>query len=312
MIYLIDSSIYIFRAWQTLPPSITNSHGEQANAVHGFTDTLAHILAEKQPDYIACAFDKSSGTGERYSIYPDYKANREPPPPELEIQFDRCMQVATAMGVPVFSSTQVEADDIIGSFAKLAHQREQKVTIISADKDLAQFIGEGDCYWNLTRKEQYDYRQLTKRFKVLPEQIADMLALCGDKVDNVPGIPGVGPTTAARLLRKWDTLEGVIDNQERIAKMHFRGAPRVANLVAEHVDTIRLARQLTGLIVDKSLPGSLNALKRQLPSNMSVAKKLIDAGVSEQRAHKLALRIEPANKPSTQAASTQSASNKCK
>lgn len=292
MLYLIDCSIYIFRAWQTLPPSIINTHGEQANAVHGFTDTLAYILAEKKPEYIACTFDKSSGTGERYKIFPEYKANRQPAPPELKLQFDRCMEVAAAMGIPIFSSTKVEADDIIGSFAQIAHEAKEKVTIVSADKDLAQFIGEGDCYWNLARKEQYDYRQLTKRFKVLPEQMADMLALCGDKVDNVPGIPGVGPTTAARLLRKWDTLDGVIDNQERIAKMHFRGAPRVAALVAEHIETVRLARKLTGLIVDDSLPTTLEALKRQVLSNNVVATNLIKAGIDETRAHKLALNVE--------------------
>ena len=291
MLYLIDSSIYVFRAWQTLPASITNTHDEQSNAVHGFTDTLAHILREKQPDYIACAFDKSSGTGERYSIYPEYKANREPAPPELKIQFERCMEVAQAMGIPVFSSTRVEADDIIGSFAQLAQNSGRSVTIVSADKDLTQFIGPDDIFWNLARKEQLNYRQLTKRFKVFPEQIADMLALCGDKVDNIPGIPGVGPTTAAKLLKKWKTLDGVIDNSGAIANMQFRGAPRVALLVEEHIDTIRLARQLTGLVVDKSLPTSIAKLKRKMLTANTVAKRLVQAGTSEQRAKRLAESI---------------------
>jgi len=291
MLYLVDCSIYIFRAWQTHSPSIINTHGEQANAVHGFTDTLAQILTDKQPEYMACAFDKSSGIGERNNIFPEYKANREPAPPELKVQFDRCMEVASAMGIPIFASTKVEADDIIGSFAAVAHQSKQPVTIISADKDLAQFIGDDDIYWNLGRKEQFTYLQLTKRFKVFPEQMADMLALCGDKVDNIPGIPGVGPTTAARLLRKWETLEGVIANQAAVAKMHFRGAPRVASLIAEHIDTIRLARQLTGLIHDDALPNSISELKRQpVPTNIMI-EKLQSAGVSEQRANRLALSI---------------------
>lgn len=284
MLYLIDSSIYIFRAWQTLPASITNTHGEQANAVHGFTATLATILTDRQPTHIVCAFDKSSGTGERYKIFPQYKANREPAPPELKIQFDRCMQVAQAMGVATFSSTQVEADDIIGSFAEVAHKAKSPVTIVSADKDLAQFIHEGDCYWNYAKKQQFNYRQLSKHFKLLPEQIADMLALCGDKVDNIPGIPGVGPTTAARLLKKWETLEGVIENRDAIAKMHFRGAPRVGALVSEHIDTIRLARKLTGLIEDTSLPKTMGKLKRKKPTAKQIAQQLMDAGISEQRA----------------------------
>ena len=164
MLYLIDSSIYIFRAWQTLPSSIVNTHGEQANAVHGFTDTLVQILIDKKPEYMACAFDKSSKTGTRYKIYPQYKANRNPVPPELKVQIDRCMEIANALGVPIFSSTQVEADDIIGSFAQVAHQAHQPVTIVSADKDLVQYIGEGDIYWNLARKQQWNYLQLSKQF----------------------------------------------------------------------------------------------------------------------------------------------------
>lgn len=293
MLYLIDSSIYIFRAWQTLPASITNTHGEQANAVQGFTATLAAILSDKQPEHIACAFDQSSGTGDRYKIFPQYKANREPAPPELKVQFDRCIQVAQAMGVATFASKQVEADDIIGSLAKVAHKAKHPVTIISADKDLAQFINEGDCYWNYAKKQQFDYRQLSKHFKLLPEQIADMLALCGDKVDNIPGIPGVGPSTAARLLKKWETLEGVIENRDAIAKMHFRGAPRVGTLVGEYIDTIRLARKLTGLIEDKSLPKTLGILRRKNSSAKQTAQMLMDAGVSEQRALNISRNIMP-------------------
>ncbi len=291
MLYLIDSSIYVFRAWQTLPPSIVNTHGEQSNAVHGFTDTLAHILSERKPDYIACAFDKSSQTGERYKIFPEYKANREPAPPELKIQFDRCIEVATALGIPSFSSQKVEADDIIGSFAQIAQKAQEPVTIVSADKDLAQFIGEDDIYWNLAKKQQWNYKQLTKQFKIQPEQVADMLALCGDKVDNIPGIPGVGPTTAARLLKKWKTLDGVIENREAIAKMAFRGAPRVSTLVSEYVDTIRLSRQLTGLVVDSSLPKSLSKLRLKNLSRKTITTQLMDAGVSESRAERLALRV---------------------
>lgn len=296
MLYLIDSSIYIFRAWQTLPASITNTHGEQSNAVHGFTETLASILDERQPQYIACAFDKSSKTGKRYKIYPPYKANREPAPPELKIQFDRCMQVASAFGVPAFASKKVEADDIIGRFARVAQKADIPLTIVSADKDLAQFVGEHDHYWNLAKKQQQNYTQLTKQFKVMPEQIADMLALCGDKVDNIPGIPGVGATTAARLLKKWKTLDGVIENWEAIAKMQFRGAPRVALLVNEHADTVRLARKLTGLIEDDDIPETMDALQRSVLSSDAMANKLMSAGVSEQRAFKLAERVNARSK----------------
>jgi len=115
-----------------------------------------------------------------------------------------------------------------------------------------------------------------------------MLALCGDKVDNIPGIPGVGQTTAARLLKKWQTLDGVLENHESIAKMQFRGAPRVAGLVHEYRDTVTLARKLTGLIVDKSLPKTLGKLKRKKKTRKKMIADLIEAGVSDTRAERLA------------------------
>lgn len=288
MLYLIDSSIYVFRAWQTLPASITNTHGEQANAVHGFTATLANILSEKNPDYIVCAFDTSHGSGERNRIYPDYKANRPPAPEELKIQFSRCREVARALGVPEFASESVEADDIIGQLAELARANDLPVTIVSADKDLTQFIRKKDVYWNFAKKEQRSYAQLEKQFKIKPEQVADMLAICGDKVDNVPGVPGVGQTTAARLLKKWHDIDGIIENRDKIAAMQFRGAPRVATLIDEHKETIFLARQLTGLIKDKSLPRSMTKLKRKNLTASTMAKRLQEAGLSESRANNVA------------------------
>lgn len=294
MLYLIDSSIYIFRAWQTLPATITNSHGEQANAVHGFTAMLAKILTDKKPDHIVCAFDKSSGTGKRYSIFPEYKANREPAPPELKIQFDRCSEIAEAMGIPAFGSPNIEADDIIGMCAGAAQKANMPVTVVSADKDLTQFITEADVYWNYAKNQQFNYAQLVKQFKVRPDQIADMLALCGDKVDNVPGIPGVGQTTAARLLKKWQTLDGVFANCEAIAKMSFRGAPRVALLVQEYEQTVRLSRQLTGLVIDNAIPTTLSKLKRKKRSAKAMSQLLQNAGTSEQRAEKLAQTITAA------------------
>ena len=271
-----------------MPATITNTHGEQANAVLGFTETLYQILSSKKPEHIVCAFDKSHGSGDRYSIYPDYKANRPEAPPELLIQFERCIQVAKAMGIPSFSSTRVEADDIIGSFSQIAHAADKPVMIISADKDLTQFIGEQDIYWDLARNNYMNYSDIVKRFKIRPEQVADMLALCGDKVDNIPGIPGVGMTTAARLLKKWKTLDGVIENSDKISTMQFRGAPRVANLVIEHIEDVKLARKLTGLIQDPALPTTLGKLKRKRLSTKAIEKDLLAAGTAPTRAHNIA------------------------
>ena len=202
MLYLIDSSIYIFRAWQTLPGSIENTLGEPANAVIGFTDTLARIINDEQPTHMVCAFDQNNGKGARRDIYPEYKSNREPAPPDLAVQFQRCFELAKLFGIPSFGSASVEADDIIGSMALLANKQSMPVTIVSADKDLAQFITCGDTYWNFAKKLKMSEKDIYNRFKAEPSQIADMLAICGDKVDNIPGVPGVGMATAARLLKK--------------------------------------------------------------------------------------------------------------
>ncbi len=291
MLYLIDSSIYIFRAWQTLPDSIENTLGEPANAVIGFADTLARIISDEQPSHMVCAFDQNLGKGARKRIYPQYKANRPPAPPDLAVQFDRCFELAQLFGIPSFGSKEVEADDIIGSFATLAHKQKKPVTIVSADKDLAQFIRDGDTYWNFARKTRQDIKAVSKQFNAQPQQIADMLAICGDKVDNIPGVPGVGMATAARLLKKWGNIDNMLEQPEKIADMKFRGAPRISSLIAEHASSIRLARKLTGLIHDETLPHTMTALRLKRPDKTSLTESLIKVGFSEQRSKSLAARV---------------------
>lgn len=291
MVHLIDSSIYIFRAWQTLPASIENTHGEPANAVIGFADTLARIIKDEQPTHMVCAFDQNNGKGARREIYPPYKANREPAPPDLAVQFQRCFELAKLFGIPSFGSESVEADDIIGSLAKLAHEHSKPVTIVSADKDLAQFIGKRDTYWNFAKKLKQSEKDICNQFNAEPSQIADLLAICGDKVDNIPGVPGVGMATAARLLKKWRTIDSLLAEPAKIATMKFRGAPRISQLVSEHADTIRLARKLTGLIHDDALPTSLLQLQLKRPNPQTLIEGLMDAGFTEQRSDSLAARI---------------------
>jgi 5'-3' exonuclease len=291
MLYLVDSSIYIFRAWQTLPDSIESTQGEPANAVIGFADTLAKIIGEEQPTHMVCAFDQNLGKGARKAIYPAYKANRPPAPPDLALQFQRCFEVAKILGIPSFGSKLVEADDIIGSFAKLAQKRKKTVTIVSADKDLAQFIRPGDTYWNFGKKLKLSEKDICNQFNAAPCQIADLLAICGDKVDNIPGVPGVGMATAARLLKKWGNINTLLASTEKIADMKFRGAPRVSALINEHADTIRLARKLTGLIHDESLPSTLSELRLVRPEPQVIIEGLINTGFTEQRSESLAKRV---------------------
>lgn len=290
MIFLIDSSIYIFRAWQSLNSDTRNRFDEPDNAVQGFTETLCHIIETHRPEHMVCAFDECFRQGIRNKLYPAYKADRPPAPADLTPQFAKCKQVAQILGLPSIGSSKVEADDIIGHFAGKAQHKNMPITIVSGDKDLAQFISDDDRYWDLGRRPLAGYADLHKRFKVRPEQMADWLALAGDKSDNIPGVPGVGPTTAARLLNKWENLDTLLANLGEVAMMKFRGAPRVSRLLYEHKADIALARSLTGLIHDEDLPQSIEACLRKIPHSADVSEALFAMGFEQALAQRVANR----------------------
>jgi len=251
--YLIDSSIYIFRAWYVYDDSITDSLGNPSNAVFGFSDFLYQLIRQKQPQYMACAFYSAQTDSYRKQLFPEYKANREPAPEELKVQFAHCRNFCSAVGIANFSSERYEADDIIGSLARRLRDQGMAVTIVSADKDLAQLVvGEEEAWWDFARGKVLNNHGVEKHFGVRPEQIADMLALTGDKIDNIPGIPGVGATTASRLLKKFPSVEDVLDNIEHIAAMKFRGATRTQALVNAHKDMLPLNKLLTTVVTDMS------------------------------------------------------------
>lgn len=291
MLFLIDSSIYIFRAWQSLPLGVRNRFDEPDNAVQGLAETLCHIIEVHNPCLMVCAFDECFRQGIRHQLYADYKAGRPPAPEELAPQFARCKQLATLMGIVCLGSNRVEADDIIGQLAQLAGSAGTPVTIVSGDKDLAQFVSPEDRYWDLGRRPIASYTDVQKRFKIRPEQMADWLALCGDKSDNIPGVPGVGPATASRLLKKWGCLEHLLANLGEVAMMGFRGAPRVSRLLYENKDKIYFARSLTGLIRDERLPCELDALYRKTPDQETLRQSLYDFGFCDNLANSLSTRL---------------------
>lgn len=249
--YLIDSSIYIFRAWFVYDDSITDSNGNPSNAVFGFSDFLYQLIRQKKPEFIACAFDSSQKDSYRKGLYPEYKANRDPAPEELKVQFQHCRNFCRAIGIPDFASERYEADDIIGSLAHRLRKQGFAVTIVSADKDLTQLVlGEEDAWWDFARGNVLNSHGVEKHFGVRPEQIADMLALTGDKVDNIPGIPGIGYTTASRILQKFPSVEDVMANVEQISNMKFRGSTRIQALVNAHKEMLPLNKLLTTIVTD--------------------------------------------------------------
>lgn len=291
MLYLVDSSIYIFRGWQTVPLDVRNRFGEPDNAVQGFAETLCHIIENHQPGLMVCAFDECFRQGIRNQLYPPYKADRPSAPVDLAPQFARCKTLAKTLGIPTFGSDTIEADDIIGQFASIACEQNIPVTIVSGDKDLAQFVTPEDFYWDLGRNPVTNYAGLQKRFKIRPEQIADWLALSGDKSDNIPGVSGVGPKTAARLLNKWEDLPTLLANLGEVSMMKFRGAPRVSRLLYENKESIYLARSLTGLIRDERLPDSLSAFKRKRLEQQDLQESLHQIGFDGAHAARIAKRV---------------------
>ena len=252
--WLIDSSIYIFKAWHTVPDERTDIHGNSINAVIGFLDFVYRLLSSEKPKILAFAFDESLQSSHRKDIYPQYKANRSPAPESLRIQFKLCRSFIRSLGIHEAASLHYEADDLIGTWAKLLRQRSIPVNIITADKDLAQLVHENDHWWEYDRGEKFDTKKITKRFRAEPRQIADQLAIAGDKSDNIPGVPGIGMSTAGKLLRKFDSLENLLDNIPEVSSMQIRGAVRIQQLIQEHQHTIRLARKLTGIVCDIEKP----------------------------------------------------------
>jgi len=260
--YLIDSSIYIFRAWHVYDDSITDIDGNPTNAVYGFTEFLYQLIQQKQPEYIACAFDAHQTDSYRREIFPEYKANRPPAPEELIIQFKYCREFCRAAGIPEFGSNRFEADDIIGTLATRLRNEGYDLTIVSADKDLTQLVlGEKDAWWDFARGTVLNHKGVEKHFGVIPEQIADMLALAGDKVDNIPGIPGIGYKMASNILQKYKDVGSILENIENISKMKFRGSARIQNLVDEHQHLLPLNKKLTTIVTDAAFDNHENDIR---------------------------------------------------
>jgi len=249
-VYLIDSSIYIFRAWFTVPDHVVNKNNEPVNAVYGFADFVFQFLQQ--------------ATSFRNDLYPAYKANREPAPKELKRQFTYCRQFIEALGICEIGNPHYEADDLIGTLAKRMRELGHNITILTADKDLAQLITEDDVFWNFAKGERNSIPQIKKQFGVYPNQIADQLAIAGDAVDNIPGVPGIGMATAAKLLNKFSSLEELLQNISKISEMKIRGAKRIQNLIDEHQENLLLYRKLTDIHCEVEMSESLE-LKRSTP-----------------------------------------------
>lgn len=260
-IWLVDSSIYVFRAWFVRNTIPYDRNHNPINAVRGFLHFLYAFLYEQQPERIAFAFDTSLQTSARKEIYPDYKANRETAPAELKYQFQLCRDFLDALGIIQSASVHYEADDLIGTWSQQQRSDNKQIIIISGDKDLAQLVSQHDIWWDYGRRKPLHDGGIKSEFGVWPQQLADQLAIAGDKSDNIPGVPGVGMATAAKLLKRFGDLDNLLQSTQQIGEMQIRGAKRLQRLISEHQDTIRLARRLTA--IDCQVDGLPDDLSRR-------------------------------------------------
>jgi 5'-3' exonuclease len=205
-VHLVDASPYIFRAFHTLPESIRDPQGRPTNAVHGFLDFLLRLIREEEVTHLAVCFDFDLVTSFRNDFFPAYKAHRPAPPAPLLLQLDPCREAAEALGIRTFIAKGYEADDLIATLVRLL---KGPAVIVSGDKDLAQLVTDDVALYDLARDERYGPNEVIGKFGVRPDQIADLLALAGDAVDNIPGVPGIGRKTAAKLLQKFEKIENI-------------------------------------------------------------------------------------------------------
>ena len=254
---LVDGSGYIFRAFHALPP-MTRPDGTPVNAVYGYTTMLERLLREHTGSHIAIIFDAGRTTF-RNRLYDRYKAQRPEPPPELIPQFALVREATAAFNVSCVELPDWEADDLIAAYAANATTMGARVTIMSSDKDLMQLIRPGVVMQDPIKNKTIAAPEVIEKFGVGPEKMIDLLALMGDAVDNVPGVPGIGPKTACQLLTEFGDLEGVL------AAAPAMKASKRRDLLITHAEQARLSRQLVVLRDDAPLPLPIDALLVKQP-----------------------------------------------
>jgi DNA polymerase-1 len=247
----VDGSSYLYRAFHALPP-LSNTRGEPTGAVYGVVNMLLKLLKEHAPRYVAVLFD-AAGKTFRDEIYEQYKAQRTPMPDDLRRQIAPLHAIVRALGLPLLQIEGVEADDVIGTLAKSAAGRGLETVISTIDKDMAQVVGDRVRIVNTMFDTTLDRDGVRRKFGVEPEQIVDYLALVGDTSDNIPGVPGIGAKSAAALLARFGSLEGIYASLDRLDQAPVRGAARIAESLASHREDAMLSRALATIRCDLQL-----------------------------------------------------------
>ena len=290
---LVDGSSYLFRAYHALPP-LTNSQGEPTGAIVGVVNMLRKLIDEYAPDYMAVVFDAPGGTF-RNELYPAYKAHRPPMPEELRCQIEPLHDIVRAIGLPLLMIDGVEADDVIGTLAAEATGLGLDTLISTGDKDMAQLVSPHVSLVNTMSETFTDRQGVIDKFGVTPEQIVDFLALVGDTVDNIPGVPKCGPKTAAKWLQEYGDLDNLIAHADEI-----KG--KIGENLRASLDQLPLSRLLATIKLDVALPLELHDLTPSTPDTERLREYF-----TRMEANRLLARLEgePVPDPAPSAATGQ-------
>ena len=264
LVALVDGSNYIYRAFYGVP-LLTNSKGFPTNAIYGFTNMLLKLLRDLTPDYVVVTFDLKGPTT-RHEEFMDYKATRKPMPDDLIPQIPFIKDVVRGFSISVLEKQGTEADDIIGTLTGQARVKGWRVAVISGDKDLMQLVDEGVTMIDTMKDKTYDVAAVKERFGVGPDKVVEILGLMGDTSDNIPGVPGIGPKTAQRLIEEYGTLENVLQNAENLRNIKMRETMRT------YADQARLSHQLATIRKDIEIDFDLQDASRKEPDNEALAK----------------------------------------
>jgi DNA polymerase I len=250
-IYIIDGSAYIYRAYHAIAP-LSNSKGVPTHAILGFINMVNRLIREKNPKYLVMAFD-SRGPVFRHQLYDQYKANRPPMPEDLSVQIPYIKRFVAASNFLMLEEQNFEADDIIASIAKRFTTLGHRIVVVSGDKDLLQLVSDNVVMWDPMKDKMMDQEAVQKKYGVRPDQLLDLFALIGDSADNVPGVPGVGPKTAEKLIGDFATLDGLYAHVDELKKSKMK------EKIIEHRDQAYLSKELINLKSDVAIPEQLNS-----------------------------------------------------
>ena len=274
---LVDGSSSLYRAYFALPP-LSNSRGVPTHAILGFTTMLLKLIREEEPDALAVAFD-GPGPTTRHHEFADYKAQRPEMPEDMVGQIPYVHRVLEAMRVPILMIPAEEADDILGTVAVRAATEGYRVTVVSGDKDLFQLVGDRIVVRDTMKDRTWGPAEVLERYGIPAAQFPDLLGLMGDKIDNIPGVPGIGEKTARDLLQRFGAMEAVLERAGEIPRLRVRDA------LQQHAEQARLSKRLATIRTDLAVPWTPADLSRKapdIPALLALCRELELSRLSQQ------------------------------